>query len=92
MGGRFNPLLGWYRRVNDWFRLGGLSAAADGGGSAVSSPSDLAIFVDFSNQEVIFPGGGHSGCLCSTEILLIIMSELQSAITSADFIKFFSCV
>ena len=27
------------------------------------SPSDLAIFVDFSTQEAIFPGVGHSGCV-----------------------------
>ena len=36
-------------------------------------------------------GSGHSGCVCGKEILLIIrMSELRSAITSADFFYFSS--
>ena len=48
-----------------------------------------AIYVDFSTQEVIFPGVVTRG-VCSKEILLIIlMSELQSAIISADFLFFF---
>jgi len=46
------------------------------------SPGVLAIFVDFSTQEAIFPFSRSFGYI---KLLIILMSEFPSAIISADY-------
>jgi len=50
------------------------------------SPGVLAIFVDFSTQEAIFPFSWSFGY---TKLLIILTSEFRSVIISADFLFFF---
>jgi len=59
-------------------------------------PGDLGIFllILVPKKSFSLEGGGHTVCVCvfKGNFTIILMPELQSAITSADFFSFFSSI